>query len=208
MGYGTPTLTSKCTGSGRIERRDQYTAKRNSAKNMIMAATRHSEKEWLAELTGWAPTNEQERLEVMTLESETEEEWHPSPETNRTLSESGSDSWTLLDSQELAANSTEQPSLPKEYQEFQELFEQPRTNKLPKHGPHDHTIPIQEGRKVACKRIYPMSEKESQVLKEYIKDRLEKKQIRPSKSPAGHGVLFVPKKGGGTTTMHRLPTIE
>ncbi|BAE56502.1 unnamed protein product [Aspergillus oryzae RIB40] len=41
-----------------------------------------------------------------------------------------------------------------------------------------------------------MSERESQALKEYIKDRLEKKQIRPSKSPAGHGVLFVPKKGG------------
>lgn len=44
-GYGTRTLTSKCTGSGRIERRDQDTAKGNSAKNIIMAATRYSEKE-------------------------------------------------------------------------------------------------------------------------------------------------------------------
>ncbi|GMF82058.1 unnamed protein product [Aspergillus oryzae] len=141
-GYGTRTLTSKCTGSGRIERRDQDTAKGNSAKNIIMAATRYSEKEWLAELMGWAPTNEQERLEVMTLESESEEEWHSSPETNQTSSELDSDSWILLDSQELAANSAEQPSLPKEYQGFRELFEQPRTNKLLEHGPHDHTIPI------------------------------------------------------------------
>ncbi|GMF82068.1 unnamed protein product [Aspergillus oryzae] len=71
----------------------------------------------------WASTNKQERLEVMTLESKLEKEWHSLPETNQTSSESDSDSWTLLDSQELAANSAEQLSLPKEYQGFRELFE-------------------------------------------------------------------------------------
>ena len=42
-----------------------------------------------------------------------------------------------------------------------------------------------------------MSEKESQALRDYVTDQLRKGNIRPSKSPAGHGVLFVPKKDGG-----------
>ncbi|KAF4228200.1 hypothetical protein CNMCM8980_006938 [Aspergillus fumigatiaffinis] len=41
-----------------------------------------------------------------------------------------------------------------------------------------------------------MSEKELQVLKEYIDEQLRLGKIRPSKSPAGHGVLFAPKKDG------------
>ena len=42
-----------------------------------------------------------------------------------------------------------------------------------------------------------MSEKESQALRDYVTDQLRKGNIRPSKSPAGHGVLFVPKKDSG-----------
>jgi hypothetical protein len=41
-----------------------------------------------------------------------------------------------------------------------------------------------------------MSEKESATLKEYIDEQLWLGKIWPSASPAGHGVLFVPKKDG------------
>lgn len=93
----------------------------------------------------------------------------------------------------LAATSHE---VPERYKEFRSVFEQPETPELPNHGSHDHQIPIQEGKEVTCKRIYPMSEKESRTLREYIDEQLQKGTIRPSKSPAGHGVLFVPKKTG------------
>jgi hypothetical protein len=46
------------------------------------------------------------------------------------------------------------------------------------------------------KKLYQMLEKELDVLKKYIDEQLRKGNIWPSKSPAGHGVLFVPKKGG------------
>ena len=62
------------------------------------------------------------------------------------------------------------------------------------HGAHDHMIPLKEGKEPTCKRTYPMSEKELQALHNYITDQLQKGNIQPSKSPAGHGVLFVPKK--------------
>ena len=45
-----------------------------------------------------------------------------------------------------------------------------------------------------CKKIYSMSEKESHSLQEYIDENLKKGNIQPLKSPAGHRVLFVPKK--------------
>ncbi|KAI9038427.1 reverse transcriptase/ribonuclease H family protein [Aspergillus affinis] len=41
-----------------------------------------------------------------------------------------------------------------------------------------------------------MSEKESQILRQYIEEQLVKGYIRLSTSPAGHGVLFAPKKDG------------
>ena len=77
------------------------------------------------------------------------------------------------------------------------MFKQPEQIKLPEYGPHDHKIPLIEGKEPVCKKIYAMSEKESKALKEYINKQLQKGTIRPSKSPAGHGVLFVPKKDSG-----------
>jgi hypothetical protein len=76
------------------------------------------------------------------------------------------------------------------------LFEQPKQYVLPEHGKHDHQIPLQEGKLPTCKKTYQMSEKELQVLKEYIDEQLRLGKIRPSKSPAGHGVLFALKKDG------------
>ena len=55
-------------------------------------------------------------------------------------------------------------------------------------------ILIKEGKQVACRKIYLMSEKESQTLQVYIDKQLAKGIIQLLKSPAGHGVLFIPKK--------------
>lgn len=57
-------------------------------------------------------------------------------------------------------------------------------------------IPLEEGKNPACKKIYSMSEKESHTLQEYIDEQLKKGTIRALKSPARHGVLFIPKKDG------------
>ena len=44
--------------------------------------------------------------------------------------------------------------------------------KLPEYGPHNHKIPLMEGKEPACKKIYAMSEKELKALKEYIDEQL------------------------------------
>ena len=45
--------------------------------------------------------------------------------------------------------------------------------------------------------IYPMSELELKTLREYLDEMIKSGKIRPSHSPAGALILFIPKPGGG-----------
>lgn len=87
--------------------------------------------------------------------------------------------------------------LPREYKEFRDLFEEkPAHESLPKHQDWDHEIPIEDGKKPGYGPIYSLNERELQELRGYIDENLKKGFIRPSTSPAGFPILFVPKKDG------------
>lgn len=87
--------------------------------------------------------------------------------------------------------------LPGEYEGFRQLFEEgdPDTA-LPAHQPWDHEIPLIEGKQPTFSKIYPLSESRLQALREYLDENLRKGFIRPSQSPAGYPIVFVPKKDG------------
>ena len=53
-----------------------------------------------------------------------------------------------------------------------------------------------EGKEQPWGPLYALSEKEFQVLREYLDTMLKSRKIRPSKSPAGALILFVPKDYG------------
>ncbi|KFY32054.1 hypothetical protein V493_00557 [Pseudogymnoascus sp. VKM F-4281 (FW-2241)] len=79
--------------------------------------------------------------------------------------------------------------------QYEQLFRKaPISEALPKHQPWDHVIPIEKEKSPPFGPLYPLSEKELKVLKEYIDDNLKTGHIRPSTSSAGSPVLFVPKK--------------
>ena len=65
---------------------------------------------------------------------------------------------------------------------------------LPKHQPWDHEIKLQPGTEPEFGPIYQLSEKELQVLHEYLEENLKKSFIRESQLPAGYPILFAPKK--------------
>jgi transposase InsO family protein len=89
------------------------------------------------------------------------------------------------------------PDIPEQYKEFEKLFqEELGPAALPKHKPWDHEIKLIPGKEPGFQPIYKLSEKELEVLKEYIDTMLKKGFIRRSESPAGYPVLFVPKKNG------------
>ena len=87
-----------------------------------------------------------------------------------------------------------QAKIPRDYQEFYTMFKEEAHEKLPEHQDWDHEIPIEEGKKPTYGPIYALSETELKALREYLDENLKKGFIRPSTSPAGYPILFVPKK--------------
>ena len=65
---------------------------------------------------------------------------------------------------------------------------------LSKHQPWNYEIKLQPGTEPEFRPIYQLSEKELQVLCEYLEENLKKGFIQESQSPAGYPILFTPKK--------------
>ena len=57
-------------------------------------------------------------------------------------------------------------------------------------------IELQLGKEPSYRPIYPLSPQELVVLKEFLKENLEKGFIWESKSPISTAILFAPKKDG------------
>ena len=86
--------------------------------------------------------------------------------------------------------------IPHEYHDFLHLFGEKLAAKLPDHRKFDHTIEILPGKEVPFRPIYPLSEPQKEVLREYLDRMIGQGKIVSSKSPAGAPILFVPKKNG------------
>jgi hypothetical protein len=67
---------------------------------------------------------------------------------------------------------------------------------LPEHTKWDHEIPLKPETQPKFNKIYGLNEEQLKALREYLEENLRKGYIRPSTSPAGYPILFVPKKNG------------
>ena len=86
--------------------------------------------------------------------------------------------------------------IPEEYRQYGALFSDELETGLPEHSRWDHEIPLKPGTEPKFHKIYPLNETNSNALDEYLDENLRKGYIRPSTSPAGYPILFVPKKNG------------
>ncbi|OAQ63783.1 pol protein [Purpureocillium lilacinum] len=86
--------------------------------------------------------------------------------------------------------------IPEEYRQYGKLFSDELETGLPEHSRWDHEIRLEPGSKPRIHKIYPLNEEKTKALKEYLAENLKKGYIRPSTSPAGFPILFVPKKNG------------
>ncbi|GBG80460.1 hypothetical protein CBR_g30923 [Chara braunii] len=84
-------------------------------------------------------------------------------------------------------------AIPKLLEEFKDLAE-PRTGTVSQ--PIQHRIEIEPGSRTPKGVVYRMSPRELEELRKQLDELLEKGWIRPSSSPFGAPVLFVPKKEG------------
>ncbi|MBW0463136.1 hypothetical protein O181_002851 [Austropuccinia psidii MF-1] len=86
--------------------------------------------------------------------------------------------------------------VPPAYHQYLDVLSKVKAEKLPPHCTCDHHIKL-EGLLPPVGVIYPLSKNESEELRAYISENLEKGFIRPSSSSTGAPVLFVKKKDGG-----------
>ncbi|MBW0496409.1 hypothetical protein O181_036124, partial [Austropuccinia psidii MF-1] len=86
--------------------------------------------------------------------------------------------------------------VPSVYHQYLDVFSKVKAEKLPPHRACDHHIEL-EGSLPPVGVIYSLSKQESDTLRAYISENVEKGFIRPSSSSTGAPVLFVKKKDGG-----------
>ncbi|MBW0561302.1 hypothetical protein O181_101017 [Austropuccinia psidii MF-1] len=86
--------------------------------------------------------------------------------------------------------------VPPVYHQYLDVFSKVKAEKLPPHCACDHHIEL-EGSLPPVGVIYSLSKQESDTLRAYISENVEKGFIRPSSSSTGEPVLFVKKKDGG-----------
>ncbi|MBW0473495.1 hypothetical protein O181_013210 [Austropuccinia psidii MF-1] len=86
--------------------------------------------------------------------------------------------------------------VPSVYHQYLDVFSKVKEEKLPAHCPCDHHIKL-EGSLPPLVVIYSSSNQESDTLRAYISENVEKVFIWPSSFLTGAPVLFVKKKHGG-----------
>ncbi|MBW0573582.1 hypothetical protein O181_113297, partial [Austropuccinia psidii MF-1] len=86
--------------------------------------------------------------------------------------------------------------VPSVYHQYLDVFSKVKAEKLPPHRACDHHIEL-EGSLPPVGVIYSLSNQESDTLRAYISENVEKGFIRPSSSSIGAPVLSVKKKDGG-----------
>ena len=86
--------------------------------------------------------------------------------------------------------------VPKEFHNYLHVFSEEEAKLLPPRRPNDHTIDLRPDAKLPAKRIYPLSRDKQMELDKWLKEELEKRFIRVSKSPTAAPVFFVKKKDG------------
>jgi hypothetical protein len=87
--------------------------------------------------------------------------------------------------------------LPKEYQNFAQLFSDKAADSFPPSREWDHAIDLKPGAPDAldCK-VYPMTRDEDTTLEKFLDEMVAKGYIHPSKSPYASPFFFVKKKDG------------
>ena len=87
-------------------------------------------------------------------------------------------------------------NVPLHYQKFEKVFGKEMQSELPEHGPQDIAINLLPDAQLPAAKLYPMSQDEHQLLREYIDEMLAHGKIQPGSGALGCPVSFVKEKTG------------
>jgi hypothetical protein len=86
--------------------------------------------------------------------------------------------------------------VPKQYQEFLDVFDKTKSEQFPLNKEWDHEIQLKEGFKPQSTKTYPLSPMEQVELDKFLEGNLQKGYIYLSKSSQMASFFFVDKKDG------------
>jgi hypothetical protein len=72
----------------------------------------------------------------------------------------------------VAQEAREEAGIPPEYEDWKEVFSKTKAQAVAKHGLHDLTINLVEGKEPLCGPIYNLSAKELETLRDYLDENL------------------------------------
>ena len=106
--------------------------------------------------------------------------------------------WEIWDEEEEAAKLEEEARklVPEKFHRWIKVFGKKQLERMPIRKVWDHMIDVKEGFIPRKGKVYPLSRKEREEVREFVKEQLRKGYIRPSKSPQTVPVFFVGKKDG------------
>jgi len=158
-------------------------------------------------------TEDEEEEEEETIEGDLliaylqEESMKPEPEENEPLNQpvqvdngeisiraKTSISQSLVHGAEMKERKPFESLVPKEYHEYQSVFEKTASERFPEKRPWDHRIDLKPKFVPKNSKIYPMNQKEEEEMNKFIDDNLKKGFIRKSTSPQASPFFFIAKK--------------
>jgi len=100
-------------------------------------------------------------------------------------------------------------NIPSQYEEFSDVFSEAAARRFPPAREDDHAIDFKPGAPdtFSCK-IYPISTRETEFLREWINENLEKQFIRESKSPYASPTFLIKKKNGDFRVIQDYRTLN
>ena len=87
-------------------------------------------------------------------------------------------------------------NVPLHNKRFEKVFGKEMQSELPKYNPQDIAINLLLDAKLPAAKLYPMSQDELQLLREYIDEMLANGKIQPGSGALGYPVFFVKEKTG------------
>jgi len=106
--------------------------------------------------------------------------------------------WEIWDEEEEVAKSEVEAKklVPEEFHRWIKVFGKKQSERMPTRKIWDHAINLKEEFVPQKGKVYPLSREEREEVREFVKEQLRKRYIRPSKLPQMAPVFFVGKKDG------------
>ena len=103
-------------------------------------------------------------------------------------------SQSLAHEHETKEEKTFKDLVPKEYHNFQSIFEKKASERFPESRPWDHRIELKDTFVLKRAKLYPLGLKKEEEMNKFIDENLKKGFIRPFTSPQAAPFFFVAKK--------------